>query len=761
MGVQGTFEAVDHYFDVGWFAKGWAFNPERPGERVRLVLWCDGKRATEFVADQYRVDLGAAGLGDGHCAFEVRLPDDLLDGRPHRLEVAIAGERRYLPNSAGDVFFPNFHRGQVENVDHGSLKGWAVNMLMPDRPATLDLVVDGVWLDRVCCGLPRPDLRAHGVLGGGGFVHALSTDVMDGRSHHLELFFANTRQTLEGGSFDFVYPPEMLTTRRGRMERAVRNARTALRQQEQDLANEPLNRLNDADAYRRWLGGHETAIGERVRYLEEVGVKCPAIEIIDVDNGVAVDHLVARIVASTASAVVLRRPDVRLHDHFEPLVAAALGDQCAKIVYTDFDHLKSDGQRLQPHFLPDWDPDRHRDKPYVATEAAIVRSHLLDAIRQVGDAAGHGDIQKWVEAVVDWALVGARDDAIRHLPHVLVHCPERMPAWRNEQDRMARVQRWLAEDGDPLAVVEPLPGGRLRVRRSLPDPAPAVAVIIPTRDSVDLLRVAVEGVLQKTSYAGLSVIIVDNDSRQHETLEYLRSLADQPAVSVRRCPGPFNYAALHNEVIAEIDLPYICLLNNDVQIIHPDWLGEMMSHAVRPDVAAVGAKLLFPDGMIQHGGVVVGQHGVADNAQQVFADYETGYLDSAIVVQNVSGVTAACMVCRTEDYRSVGGMDAENLPISFNDVDLCMKLRALGRRVIWTPHARLYHHESASRGRDRSMESAGQARREARLLRDRWATGTFIDPFYSPNLSRELQTHVDFNWPDRHPRPFLELEVSG
>ena len=217
---------------------------------------------------------------------------------------------------------------------------------------------------------------------------------------------------------------------------------------------------------------------------------------------------------------------------------------------------------------------------------------------------------------------------------------------------------------------------------------------------------------------------------------------------MRRWPGAFNYAALHNEVIEELRSPYVLLLNNDVEAIEPGWLEEMMGHAVRPEVGAVGAKLLYPDGMIQHGGVIVGQQGGAGHAWTAFRDGEDGHLHGAMIVQGVSAVTAACMLCRREDYLAVGGMDADHLPVAFNDVDLCLKLRALGRRIVWTPHARLHHRESATRKALVTPDAAARELREVEWLRAAWGMDRFADPFHSPNLSLGPLSHVDFRWPE-------------
>lgn len=544
-----------------------------------------------------------------------------------------------------------------------------------------------------------------------------------------------------------VLPPFLLTARRRALDLATAGHRDALEDNRLTLAREPLNHLADPAAYERWLPFHEEAIRVRRAGLAGGGAAIRVHDIPATGGEAETAGLAAAVAGSGGGAVVLLEPGARLHPAFLPLMAEAMaGDGGVEVVYCDDDTLGPDGRRTDPRFKPGWNPDRYRAFPYAGRACAIARDRFLDAAAAVGRLERPAGPLAWAAAVIDTAFLTADPERVRHLPFVLHHGAGRAedPALPG---RAARVRAWLGRS----ARVEADAKGRLRVCRAVPDPAPPVTLVIPTRDQRDLLRACLDSVWSATRYPRYDIVVVDNDSRDPATLAWLDGLAGRPGVRVRRWPGAFNYAALHNEVVAEVEAPYVALLNNDVEVIDPDWLDEMMGHAVRPEVGAVGAKLLYPDGMIQHGGVLVGQQGAADHTLKAFRDGDDGYLHEAMTVRNVSAVTAACMVVRRSDWLAVGGMDALHLQVAFNDVDLCLKLRALGRRILWTPHARLVHRESATRIAVVTPQAAAREQREVDRLRARWRTDRFADPFLSPNLSLGPLSHVDFRWPEAAP----------
>jgi GT2 family glycosyltransferase len=263
---------------------------------------------------------------------------------------------------------------------------------------------------------------------------------------------------------------------------------------------------------------------------------------------------------------------------------------------------------------------------------------------------------------------------------------------------------------------------------------PLVSVIVPTRDRAALVAVCAEGVLHRTDYPALEFLVVDNGSTEAATYALFDRLRADSRVRILPEPGPFNYAALNNRAAAEARGEILLLLNNDIEVMNSDWLRELVSHAVRPDVGAVGAKLLYADGTLQHGGVVTGVGGVAGHYRLGTPRDDPGYFGSLAMVREVAAATAACLALRRDVFEAVGGLDEANLAVAFNDIDLCLRIREAGWRILWTPFAELYHLESASRGQDVTPEKARRFARELAYMRRRWGRTLMRDPFYNSNL---------------------------
>ena len=261
---------------------------------------------------------------------------------------------------------------------------------------------------------------------------------------------------------------------------------------------------------------------------------------------------------------------------------------------------------------------------------------------------------------------------------------------------------------------------------------------MPTRDQPALLARCAAGLLHRTDYPGIELLIVDNDSRDPRTLALFDRLAEDRRVRIMSFPGPFNYSAMNNAAVAQAAGEIIVFVNNDIDVIDGGWLREMVSLAVRPETGAVGAKLLYADGRMQHAGIVlgVGGHAVAGHYGYLIGGQEVGHFGQYILTREVSAVTAACLAMRKDVFVAVGGLDAENLPVSYNDVDLCLRIREHGLRVVWTPFAELYHLESASRGDGQAPDQLARASREREYMRTRWGTVLDADPFYNPNFDR-------------------------
>ena len=424
----------------------------------------------------------------------------------------------------------------------------------------------------------------------------------------------------------------------------------------------------------------------------------------------------------------------------------------AMLWYSDEDKLNRWGGRCDPYFKCDWNPDLFLSHNLI-THLAVYRTSLLRELTGMRD--GFDGAQDYDLALR--AVERIKAAQIRHIPRVLYH-------WRMGHGSTARraqdkpyafqaaqraIHEHLERRGLSGQVEEaPLTGGMLRVHYALPAPAPAVTILIPTRNRADLLRRCVESVRRQTRYPNYELLIVDNRSDDPETLNYLAHLHATRQARVSAWPHPFNYAALHNEMIPEAAGEFVCLLNNDTEAIHPEWLEEMASHLARPETGAVGARLWYPNQSLQHGGVILGIGGCAGHAHKGLPRGRPGYLGRAAVIQNVSAVTGACMLLRKADFIAVGGMAADHLGIALNDVDLCLRLRERGLRIVWTPYAELYHHESASRGDEHDPARAARFAAEREYFQNRWHAWLQADPAYSPNLTLSGENFA-FAWPPR------------
>jgi GT2 family glycosyltransferase len=404
------------------------------------------------------------------------------------------------------------------------------------------------------------------------------------------------------------------------------------------------------------------------------------------------------------------------------LAAAAQQTPDFSLIYSDEDRIDPrSGVRGLPHMKGEWSPDLALTLDYV-TRLALVRRCAIGDMSNVTMASIY-------ELVLRSALSGS--GPICHLPFVLYH----RSAGNVGEKELAEVVEAVVTDSPATAEakVVRLPGGRWKIEWPLPEPAPLVSLVIPTRDRVDLLRVCVDGFLNGTNYDNLEVLIADNDSEEEETKSYLAKISGHPRVRVIPAPGPFNFSRINNLAAKAAKGSVIGLMNNDLKVVDPEWLRHMVAHVVRPDVGVVGAKLLHGDDTVQHAGVTLGI-GVASHLYKSFPPDAEGHQGRLVIPQDLSAVTAACLLIRREVWEEVGGLD-EAFPIAYNDVDLCLKATARGYRVLWTPEAVVYHLESQSRGKETTPEKRERLEQEKARLIERWGDKVASDPFHSPNLS--------------------------
>ncbi len=464
---------------------------------------------------------------------------------------------------------------------------------------------------------------------------------------------------------------------------------------------------------------------------------------------------------TTGDFVTLVGGEDELPIHALYMVAVELNEHPeADVIYSDEDKIDVDGRRHQPYFKTEWSSELFYSRN-LTDHLAVYRASLVKNL---------GGFRKGFEGNEEYdlalrILAHTAPERIRHIPHVLYHKRSiedmaRPPIFAGpapeEAGRRALTEYFKAK-GESVRVVSD-PSGRFnRVIRPLPDPAPLVSLIVPTRDKLPLLRNCVDGILQRTRYPNFELIIVDNDSREPDTLTYFESLGNESRVRILHVEGPFNYAALNNQAVKSAEGELIGFVNNDIEVIEPGWLEEMVSQAIQQGIGAVGAKLYYRDDTIQHAGVVLGMGEVAGHVYKHLPRSASGYFGRLKMVHNVSCVTAACMVLRKHVFVEVGGLDETNLKVAYNDVDLCMKIRQAGYGIVWTPYAELYHLESASRGLGSAPDNLDRELREGSYLKQRWGARLKADPFYSPNLTLRdpsLSGESDLAFPPRSSKPW-------
>jgi len=424
---------------------------------------------------------------------------------------------------------------------------------------------------------------------------------------------------------------------------------------------------------------------------------------------------------------------IGLLDHDDVLEPDALfegvkylqGNPETDLIFSDEDKITEEGLAA-PQFKPDWSPDFLLSYNYLCHFTTIRRDIVERAGRFRPEFDGAQDYDLFLR-------VSELTTRIHHLPRILYH-------WRRSEtstsDNIRRkpqaleagrraVENHLQRRGERGHVTVDWQTHAYWVKRELRE-TKRISIIIATRDRIDLLTRCIASIKSKTSYPNYEIVVVDNESKSEEAREYFRNFEHR----LLQFHGPFNFSALNNLAVEQTNAPWLLFLNNDVEVIESEWLTVMAEHVQRPEVGAVGARLLYPNDTVQHAGVVLGVGGIADHAFRHFPADAPGVSRQLQVTRNYSSVTGACLLTRREVFEEVGGFDEERLPVTFNDVDLCLKMRRAGYLIVYTPFAKLYHHESASRRR--SVEAL-----ETEVMRERWPEYLERDPYYNPNLSRE------------------------
>ena len=432
--------------------------------------------------------------------------------------------------------------------------------------------------------------------------------------------------------------------------------------------------------------------------------------------------------------------ELRPHSLFE--VAKVIIEKPETLfIYSDEDKIDYEGNRKDPHFKSSWNPDLFYVQNYLNHLTVLKTSRL----REIGGwrigYEGSQDHDLYLRFLHD-----VDKDQITHIPKILYH-------WRAIEGSAAYFndEKNYTHDAGVKALSDYFHGidkgvkvsndkHFYRIHYPIPDTPPLVSLIMPMKDLASITQVCVESILEKTDYPHYEILIVNNNSEEAETFDFLSDVKNKSSrVRVIDYEQPFNFSAINNYAVKHAKGEIIGLINNDMEIINDDWLSEMVSHAVRPEIGCVGAKLYYPDNTIQHAGVILGIGGVAGHSHKYISRGEHGYFSRAQLTQNFSAVTAALLLVEKSIYEKVGGLNEDHLKVAFNDIDFCLKVMNTGLRNLWTPYAEAYHHESKSRGAEDSPEKIKRFHQEMKYMHQNWANAIDHDPYYSPHLSRDIE----------------------
>lgn len=727
---------------------GWALDRTHPEARVIVEICRDDVPFACILADVARTDLaaelellGAPDVCHGFVADLGVLPAStggVISARVANTGITLAGSFRLDEPKSPPAAAINTVIG-----DGGlRLHGWALDPADAKRTVTVRALVGNEMVAQAAANIIHPSMRGY-VDGAHGFDLALPASLADGGVHSVRVVDDEGRP-LNGSPLTICCAMDGLTG-------LLPDDADELLLKVADIYQRHLPRSLPMSAWPEWQA-HFDSEGPAVLPALTTGVIVTGdsdptmlertLASLQSQQGMAVQAfsgqpfaaLLAQALASGCDAICCVRAGDTLAPHALAWALEGFALPGAQVVYTD---SECDGR---PWFKPAWNPDYAMASDY-PLELLLVRRDVAQGLQEVNTPADFA----WGALASVWSQ---GTTSVIHVPRVLYRMLS--PLSGDERvTRFAAVSRALSAV-EPQAQIEELgtpPAGvthaARRVRYTLPESARemTVSLVIPTRDRVDLLQRCITTIQQFTSWPKLEIIVIDNGSVEEATHAYFAEVARQ-GVRVLPMPGPFNYADLNNRAIAQASGEIVGLVNNDIEALHERWLEEILAQLMRPGVGAVGAKLLWPNGMVQHGGVLLGVGNVAGHFGNRLTDADWGDHGRNQLVQQVSGCTAACLFLRRQDFLDLGGMDPDAFPVAFNDVDLCLKVRAIGKAIIWTPHARLLHAESASRGHEDTPQKIARARREVNFLREKWGRLLTQDPTYHPSLNLDSQSHA-------------------
>ncbi|KQQ65562.1 glycosyl transferase [Pseudomonas sp. Leaf127] len=737
--------------------QGWAFNSAQPDQRLIIDICIDGASVALVRADQFQPNAQA---GDQFHGFSAQLQQHWLEGAT-RISAMVANQDHWLDGQLQIPVLPSKEPAPVAAIvwHSGGLRigGWSWDPQAPQRHVQVTVRESNKVLGRIFCDKHQQSL-SYRSSSDHGFVFDLPWSLADGKLHIIDVE-NDLGQPLAGSPIKVCCWPEGLEGLLHQYDQIPDEQTMTLLTQVAKEQALYLPKSAGFGHYPQWfeLFQHNAPPKNRpsqgklgLLLISEGDIALESISLgslrsqrpmqYQIAKGSAEDILpaLAHLLKDGCDRIVPLfdgdRLGVNALEHLSGLL-----DNGNAWAYADCDRDGSHGERSLPWFKPVWDIDLFIGAD-IFTPGAIFSSTILNqALALLTPLDGLKSLN-WHYLLAGIALATEMSHArVAHLPQVLYHRHHLAPASPEEaaasMDRHQAIA-WLCQCLTPGALVRALPKypALLHAQWPLPAELPKVSLIVPTRDQVGLLRTCIDGLLKNTDYPNLEIIVVDNQSSDPATLSYLDALPAQ-GVKVLPYPQPFNYSAINNYAADHATGELLGLVNNDIEIIEAGWLKEMVSQLLRPNVGAVGAKLLWPNRMVQHGGVVVGVNGLAAHTGNNLEQQDPGYLGMNQITRRQSAVTAACLLLRASIFDAVDGLDERAFPVAFNDVDLCLRIQQLGLHLIWTPFAQLIHAESASRGKDQIPEKRARASREQQGFIERWSHVGQNDLYYHPALS--------------------------
>jgi GT2 family glycosyltransferase len=743
---------------------GFVVDPEELTRHFAVELLIDGLPVKTALAQDYVHELAQRGIGNGCYGFTFPLADEFVNegaivearianvgtpvGRPIVLGAQADSDADFQPGPSPDACL-----GAVRWLGGLRFTGWLPGDALEGR---LDVRVDGELVTQAeISGWSHVGTDPEQARAVRAFAFHLPEQFADGLAHQLAVTKPNA-DPLPGCPMPFVAFADGLAGTLARLGEA----------ESESLRAEQFDRLVPMSVpfshYRAWR--------DRFRPRPAYQPRQQGAVVMVGDSGV--EATLASLEAQTpARWIAASLPDGGRALSFDPLATGAFleneGEACDFVVFAvagaifapdalarlasafgEFRHacaiygdveIIGDNNAIWPLAFPSFDYERLLEQGYGAHLFALPR-----AIARAALAAGAADLYRLFNSVVDCEANSAN---VVHLPGALGALPPIDPT--AAQPVLLRATRsHLAARGIDATVTAARGGIMPAVRVSRAADHGKTTIIIPTRNRRELLADCIESVKPAARKCGAEIIVVDNDSTACDALAYLDAI-DGKVARVLRVAGAFNFARLNNLAAAAATGENLCLLNNDIKALDDQWLGEMLSRLAGQDVGAVGALLLWPSGIVQHGGVVLGTGFAATHAFNDRMGEDPGYGDLMRVAHQCSAVTAACLLTRRATFLAVGGLDEHRFPVNFNDVDYCLKLRAARQRIVFTPHARLLHLESASRGQDKTPDRRARFARELVNLRTKWGTALIEDSYYNPTLSLDPIPFSALAWPPR------------